>query len=76
LRKKCPLQTHAVWQELPGRTDPVTLLRQSSNGRIPELIPIRYGRMLQASPCPCGVGNKYKKCCIGKAQAAFWEAEG
>src|SRR3974390_1098639 len=46
LRKKCPRQSHAVWKAPPDRADPVLLLKQSNNGRIPELIPIRYGRML------------------------------
>jgi hypothetical protein len=31
-------------QTWPSRPDPVTLLEQSSEGRVPELIPIRYGR--------------------------------
>jgi uncharacterized protein (DUF2252 family) len=48
LRKKCPRQSHAAWAAPDGRSDPLSLLRQSSAGRIPELIPIRYGRMLQS----------------------------
>jgi uncharacterized protein (DUF2252 family) len=48
LRKKCPRQSHAVWAASHGRADPLLLLKQSSKGRIPELIPIRYGRMLQS----------------------------
>src|SRR5262249_31030875 len=31
-----------------GRPDPLFLLKESSKGRIPELIPIRYGRMMQS----------------------------
>jgi uncharacterized protein (DUF2252 family) len=41
-----PLQTHA---ELPPRspaTDPVALLEGQAASRVPELVPIRYGRML------------------------------
>ena len=26
-------------------------------------------------PCPCGSGNKYKKCCLAKDEAAFWRAQ-
>jgi uncharacterized protein (DUF2252 family) len=48
LRKKCPRQSHASWNATHGRADPILLLKQSSKGRIPELIPIRYGRMLQS----------------------------
>jgi uncharacterized protein (DUF2252 family) len=47
LRDKCPRTAHAVWQPPPDRPDPLELLAQSSKGRIPQLIPIRYGRMLQ-----------------------------
>jgi uncharacterized protein (DUF2252 family) len=48
LRKKCPRQSHAVWAAPHDRADPLSLLAQSTKGRIPELIPIRYGRMLQS----------------------------
>jgi uncharacterized protein (DUF2252 family) len=48
LRDKCPRQSHAVWKPAPNRQDPVLLLEASSRGRIPQLIPIRYGRMLRS----------------------------
>jgi uncharacterized protein (DUF2252 family) len=48
LREKCPREAHAVWTAPPDRADPLALLEQSSQGRIPELIPIRYGRMLKS----------------------------
>ena len=48
LRDKCPREAHAVWQPGPDRHDPIHLLEESSKGRIPELIPIRYGRMIQS----------------------------
>jgi uncharacterized protein (DUF2252 family) len=35
--------------EFPGRRDPVALLEEQAVTRVPELVPIRYGRML-ASP--------------------------
>ena len=47
LRDKCPRQSHAVWRTPTNRPDPVLLLEQSSKGRIPQLIPVRYGRMMQ-----------------------------
>ena len=47
LRDKCPRQSHAAWQPKANRPDPLSLLVQSSKGRIPQLIPIRYGRMMQ-----------------------------
>src|SRR6516164_11377169 len=47
LRDKCPRTAHAVWQPPPNRPDPLELLVESSKGRIPQLVPIRYGRMMQ-----------------------------
>ena len=47
LRDKCPRASHAAWQAPDNRPDPLQLLEESSQGRIPHLIPIRYGRMLQ-----------------------------
>src|SRR6516165_10406267 len=47
LRDKCPRAAHAVWQPPSNRPDPLELVVESSQGRIPQLIPIRYGRMMQ-----------------------------
>jgi uncharacterized protein (DUF2252 family) len=46
LRHRTPRSSHAHWEPAPDRPDPVALLETSSQGRVPELIPIRYGRML------------------------------
>jgi hypothetical protein len=48
LRDKCSRQSHAVLRPSANRPDPVSLLVQSSKGRIPQLIPVRYGRMMQS----------------------------
>ena len=48
LREKCPRSSHAAWQAAHDRPDPIHLLVESSKGRIPHLIPIRYGRMVQS----------------------------
>jgi uncharacterized protein (DUF2252 family) len=48
-RTKTPRSTHAAWHPPAKRPDPVALLEQSSKGRLPHLVPIRYGRMF-ASP--------------------------
>src|SRR3954452_20218152 len=45
LRGKTPLDSHAEVPGLDGRRDPVTLLEQQAALRLPELSPIRYGRM-------------------------------
>jgi len=47
LREKCPRSSHAVWNAPDNRPDPLRLLEQDNKGRIPELIPIRYGRMVR-----------------------------
>jgi uncharacterized protein (DUF2252 family) len=47
LRDMCPRRDQAVWKAAADRPDPLLLLEQSSEGRIPQLIPVRYGRMLK-----------------------------
>jgi uncharacterized protein (DUF2252 family) len=46
LRKKVPRKDHSGWKAPKGRPDAVDLLIASSSGRLENLIPIRYGRML------------------------------
>lgn len=48
LRDKCSRNSHAQWNPPDDRADPLVLLQESSQGRIPQLLPIRYGRMLQS----------------------------
>ena len=45
-RRDAPRSIHARWQPAPDRADPVALLEQQALTRVPELVPIRYGRML------------------------------
>ena len=47
LREKCPRSSHAAWKAPSNRPNPLRLLEQSNKGRIPGLIPIRYGRMVR-----------------------------
>jgi uncharacterized protein (DUF2252 family) len=49
MRHRMPRTSHAHWQAAPDRPDAVAMLETTSQGRVPELVPIRYGRML-ASP--------------------------
>ena len=49
LRDTVPRAAQAGWKPLKGRRDPVELLRESNEGRMSNLIPIRFGRM-SASP--------------------------
>jgi uncharacterized protein (DUF2252 family) len=45
-RKEVPRALHAVFEPSSARTDPVELLERQAKTRVPELVPIRYGRML------------------------------
>jgi len=45
-RAEVPRSSHAVFEPRPRRTDPVKLLERQAKTRVPELVPIRYGRML------------------------------
>ena len=45
-RKLVPLAAHGEWQPPSDRPDPVSLLEEQAATRVPELVPIRYGRML------------------------------
>ena len=44
-RSRVPLAAHADWRPAPDRPDPVDLLEAQAATRLPELVPIRYGRM-------------------------------
>ena len=48
-RGTVPRSSHGRWEPAPDRPDPVALLEEQAASRVPELIPIRHGRML-ASP--------------------------
>ena len=48
LRNKAPRVSHADWHTPSSRADPVHILMETSKGREAQLIPIRYGRMLQS----------------------------
>jgi uncharacterized protein (DUF2252 family) len=45
-RELVPRGVHGEWQPAPDREDPVDLLEEQGVSRVPELVPIRYGRML------------------------------
>jgi uncharacterized protein (DUF2252 family) len=45
-RSETPRSSHAGFEPAPGRPDPVDLLEEQAQTRLPELVPIRYGRML------------------------------
>jgi len=45
VRQRVPRSSHAGFQPAPDRTDPLETLAQQDTARVPELVPIRYGRM-------------------------------
>jgi uncharacterized protein (DUF2252 family) len=45
-RADVPRRAHGDWEPSPTRPDPVELLQDQAASRVPELVPIRYGRML------------------------------
>lgn len=48
LRAKCPRSSHGVWKPSTKRVSPLTLIQESDKGRVPELVPIRHGRMMKS----------------------------
>ncbi|MFI8349860.1 DUF2252 domain-containing protein [Streptomyces sp. NPDC085596] len=47
-RRRSPRSGHAVYRPSPDRPDPLTILEAQSASRVPELVPIRYGRMTES----------------------------
>ena len=45
-RESIPLEAHAEWAASNGRPDPVGILEAQNATRVPELVPIRHGRMI------------------------------
>jgi Uncharacterized protein conserved in bacteria (DUF2252) len=48
LRIKTPRETHGGWKPSANRRDPVEMLIESNEGRMLDLVPIRFGRMMQS----------------------------
>ncbi len=44
-REEAPRSRHAEWEPWVERPDPIALLEEQAASRVPELVPIRYGRM-------------------------------
>ena len=49
LRERCPRKDHASWTPPHHRRDPVEILIEQGESRLPDLLPLRYSRM-RASP--------------------------
>jgi hypothetical protein len=48
IRERVPRRSHARWNAAPDRRDPIDVLEDVAKTRIPELLPIRYGRMSES----------------------------
>lgn len=48
LREVLPRSSHANWKLPAKHRDPIAILEASNRDRLPELVPIRYGRMLRS----------------------------
>jgi uncharacterized protein (DUF2252 family) len=48
-RKETPRSGHAGWEPQASRADPVAILLGQNETRVPELVPIRHGRMLASA---------------------------
>lgn len=49
LRAQCPREVHATWTAPSTRPDPVDLVLLAEQGRVPELLPLRHGRMVRSA---------------------------
>jgi hypothetical protein len=47
-RDVLPRSAQARWRRRDPKVDPIAILRAGDDGRVAELVPIRYGRMLQS----------------------------
>jgi uncharacterized protein (DUF2252 family) len=45
-RAEVPRESHAVFDPPPDRPDPIALLEAQAKTRVPELVPVRWGRMM------------------------------
>lgn len=48
IRDKCPRVSHANWKAPASREDVLSIIKKSEDGRLPELLPLRHGRMVQS----------------------------
>jgi uncharacterized protein (DUF2252 family) len=47
-RQRSPRSGHARWEPAPDRADPIATLERQAETRTPELVPVRYGRMMRS----------------------------
>ena len=47
-RAEVPRESHATWSPWPDRPSPVDLLESQEAARVPDLVPVRHGRMMES----------------------------
>jgi hypothetical protein len=62
IRKSRLRESNARWKRPTDLADPIEILEASNKGRLPELIPVRYGRMIP-SPFVFYRGVGYRLIC-------------
>jgi uncharacterized protein (DUF2252 family) len=48
LRRSVPRHSHASWARPPDQRDPMAILEEQNASRVPELVPVRMGRMVES----------------------------
>ena len=48
LRERCPRDTHSKWKAPKDRRDAVATVLAAEEGRMPDLLPLRHGRMVRS----------------------------
>ena len=49
LRESCSREAHAAWKAPKGRPGAVELILAAEKGRVPDLLPLRHGRMVRSA---------------------------
>ena len=57
-RREVPRTSHADWEAQRDRPDPIDLLKEQERTRVPELVPIRHGRMAAAPRVGARLGSQ------------------
>jgi len=48
MREACSREAHAIWKPAKDRPDPIQLVLEAEEGRMPDLLPLRHGRMVRS----------------------------
>ncbi len=49
MRLACPRDSHSMWKPPKDRQDPIRTVLEAETGRMPELLPLRHGRMVRSA---------------------------